>query len=654
MLGDQNFYTGVIVHMNLAGQTLGTITSPVTDSPGSYSPEGFGLDPKDGSFWIPLTNSATVIHLDSHGNLLGSYAVGPDPDDAAVGPDGKIYVSLVFSSEIQTLDPSTGAFADFASSSSPLDLTWSVAGDLWVGDLSTGAEEFDSSGHLLQTIPDVGATAAEPALSGNIWDTNVFTALVNQYTSAGSLLTTTNFTPNQPGLGVFGDVPGEAPVAPPSTSFYSFALSQGQSATIALQSLNSSNVSFTLYNDQGDVLAVSSPGATNYTAGLNNFVAPDDGTYYVQVTGDAGAQFNLVVTLGADFTTQPHTTIATAQDITATELSGLPGTGGALGSLSSTNGTDFYSVNANAGDNLHFATSTPAGGPNEFVNNLYPELLLYDPNGNLVAVANGNASDGRNSVIDFTVPDKDAGKWTIEVTASPNTPTLTAGEYGLLVTGATGTLSPFVVSSTVPATNALLQPPTTITVTFNDPVLITSLTPGELEVNGVPATAVTDVSANTVSWTVDPTSYPTGVDLPNRVTIGADGSGNQVIDVSGQTLTPYSYTFYTTNVPPTVVSSSVDNQVFSPAPANVTEIVTFSQPMDPSFTTASSFDLLGNYRNVQYAAASYSWDPTNTILTINYTKLPDDTYTLTLLSSGIRELGRDSAGQQLRRQLRRG
>ena len=118
--------------MNLAGQTLGTITSPVTDSPGSYSPEGFGLDPKDGSFWIPLTNSATVIHLDSHGNLLGSYAVGPDPDDAAVGPDGKIYVSLVFSSEIQTLDPSTGAFADFASSSSPLDLTWSVAGDLWV------------------------------------------------------------------------------------------------------------------------------------------------------------------------------------------------------------------------------------------------------------------------------------------------------------------------------------------------------------------------------------------------------------------------------------------------------------------------------------------------------------------------------------------
>src|SRR5208337_2622744 len=92
VLGDQNDYTGVIVHMNLAGQTLGTITSPVTDSPGYLSPEGFGLDPTNGSFWIPLRNSGQLIHLDSHGNLLGEYSgVGSNPDDAAVGPDGNIY-----------------------------------------------------------------------------------------------------------------------------------------------------------------------------------------------------------------------------------------------------------------------------------------------------------------------------------------------------------------------------------------------------------------------------------------------------------------------------------------------------------------------------------------------------------------------------------
>ena len=82
-------------------------------------------------------------------------------------------------------------------------------------------------------------------------------------------------------------------------------------------------------------------------------------------------------------------------------------------------------------------------------------------------------------------------------------------------------------------------------------------------------------------------------------------------------------------------SSSLDGQVFSPAPANATEVVTFSQPMNTSFTTASSFELHGNYRNVSYAAASWSWDPTGTILTINFSALPDDTYTLTLFASGF-------------------
>ncbi len=52
---------------------------------------------------------------------------------------------------------------------------------------------------------------------------------------------------------------------------------------------------------------------------------------------------------------------------------------------------NFYVFNVNAGDNLQFVTSTPAGGPGEFINNLNPELLLFDSSGNLVAVADGNA-----------------------------------------------------------------------------------------------------------------------------------------------------------------------------------------------------------------------------------------------------------------------
>src|SRR5262249_12696265 len=141
-------------------------------------------------------------------------------------------------------------------------------------------------------------------------------------------------------------------------------------------------------------------------------------------------------------------------------------------------GTDYYSVNVNAGDNLHFATTTPAGGPGGFANNFYPELVLYDPNGNVVA--HGTLSrDRRDQFIDWTVPSGRAGTWTIEVT--PATPPagqpVSSGEYGLLATGATGALPSMAVTSTNPPAGALLQPPTDYIVTFNHTIYAPSLTP---------------------------------------------------------------------------------------------------------------------------------------------------------------------------------
>ena len=181
VLGDVNFFTGVIVHMNLQGKTLGSVTLPFSD-PGQFlSPEGFGLDPNDGSFWVPLTNSAQLLHVDANGNFLSLSPIPANPDDAAVGPDGDIYISQVFSSQITQFNPSTGTSTFFASSPFPLDLTWSAAGDLWVGALDAGDEEFNSSGNLIGVFGFSGSSAAEPALSGNIWDSNIFDDAVFQF-----------------------------------------------------------------------------------------------------------------------------------------------------------------------------------------------------------------------------------------------------------------------------------------------------------------------------------------------------------------------------------------------------------------------------------------------------------------------------------------
>ena len=246
-------------------------------------------------------------------------------------------------------------------------------------------------------------------------------------------------------------------------------------------------------------------------------------------------------------------------------VSGLAGDG--LGTAPLDN--HYYSVLANAGDKLHFATSTPAGGPNQFVNDLYPELELYDPKGNLIATEAGNAADGRNSLINFTVPDGEAGKWTIEILSSTKTSSLTYGEFGLVATDATGGLAPFAVTTTNPANGALLQPPTDYIVTFNQPVLGTSLTPGELTINGVPATSVTLVNANTVDWTINPSSIRAGNRVINTVVIAKDPSTDCGSRISAAPVAKYTATFITDTVAPSVVSSSIKNgDVFSPAPAD--------------------------------------------------------------------------------------
>jgi hypothetical protein len=122
-----------------------------------------------------------------------------------------------------------------------------------------------------------------------------------------------------------------------------------------------------------------------------------------------------------------------------------------LGALTDPNKPGFYALSADAGDNLHLVVS--AGTPAT----QFPELLLYDPNGNLVAVAAGNAPDGSSSVIDFTVPGGDAGAWSAEVAGSSGAPNPNTNlfNYDLSIRGDTGVgpINP-IPPSTVPEPSA--------------------------------------------------------------------------------------------------------------------------------------------------------------------------------------------------------
>src|SRR5262249_13777516 len=60
--------------------------------------------------------------------------------------------------------------------------------------------------------------------------------------------------------------------------------------------------------------------------------------------------------------------------------------------------------------------------------------------------------------------------------------------------------------------------------------------------------------------------------------------------------------------------------------------VTFSTAMKISNMSADDFSLRGNMLGVNYAAASSAFNPAGTVLTLTYASLPEDNYTLTLLS----------------------
>ena len=97
--------------------------------------------------------------------------------------------------------------------------------------------------------------------------------------------------------------------------------------------------------------------------------------------------------------------------------------------------SDSYRVNANVGDLLVITTATPFDGPNLPQNLLDPRIELLNSAGTLVASNDNGAADGKNALLNFTVPIGGAGTYTIRVKG------LGAGEYTVAVTGATGIAS---------------------------------------------------------------------------------------------------------------------------------------------------------------------------------------------------------------------
>jgi hypothetical protein len=228
--------------------------------------------------------------------------------------------------------------------------------------------------------------------------------MLNQISPNYSLGTAQPISPQYYGADVLGSITGGTP-----NEFFGVNLGVGQNLDFQVSSTTPAGQSteLLLYDPNGNLVAIASGNGSSGSS-IIDFTIPsaDAGVWDAQVTSPASGSYNY--------------------DLRFT--SPLSYSTNVLGSFPSAADSGYYSFDANDGDNLHlFVSSTTSAGQST-------ELLLYDPNGNLVAIASGNGSSG-SSIIDFTVPSGDAGNWTAEVVD----PGSTLYKYDLLLQGATGT-----------------------------------------------------------------------------------------------------------------------------------------------------------------------------------------------------------------------
>ncbi len=205
-----------------------------------------------------------------------------------------------------------------------------------------------------------------------------------------------------------------------STNYFNFAESDG--AQIGLHGAATSppnrGTELLLFDPNSNLIAVASGNAPDGLSSIIDFTVPG---------GDGGA-WQTAITQGVNTTSAINYRLEFQLPYSA--LSAF--TTNVIGSGQEKNGSlGAYDVNASVGDNLAFDVNatTPLTAT---------ELLLYDPNGNLVAIASQNGSDGLSSIIDFTVPGGDAGEWQIQVAPSPNIPVPQAYAYDLAIQGFSG------------------------------------------------------------------------------------------------------------------------------------------------------------------------------------------------------------------------
>lgn len=394
------------------------------------------------------------------------------------------------------------------------------------------------------------------------------------------------------------------PVVSGNDDWYSFTLDDGEAATLAIEGAFGSS-SVELYASDGVTLLATGPWLGGVRSVITDFVDPTtDGvpaTYYARVAPGA-LNYTLVVTRDAAFDRDFNDFPFFAQDITLTGM--------ALGGLW-LGDVDYYRVNAQFLNFLSVQALTPGSAPGDFANSLDVLVELLDPNGNVIA------SGPSGSLSQLVFQD---GPYVVRVSAEGST----AGEYVLQVTGYTGAVDAFQVTSVSPpdgSTFGLGQTPTQMTVTLSADALPTSVQASDLTVNGVPATGVTIDALNTLRFDL-PSTSATGV---YQVAIAAGA----ITTLSNTPLAGFGSSFTVDATGPRVIASSIQPGGIVSG-GLLTYTVQFDEPLAAGNLDSNDVSLYELKTGSFLQPLVFNYDAGSSTLTLQYSGLSEGLYQLTL------------------------
>ena len=295
---------------------------------------------------------------------------------------------------------------------------------------------------------------------------------------------------------------------------------------------------------------------------------------------------------------------------------------------------DEFSFEVTAATTLSLSTITPADGTGLPENTLDPSIELYDPSGNLVAMDDNGAADGRNALLSAAVTELGVYR------AVVNTTSTETGAYSLQVTG---TSTGDVVSSGLfegtgvdPGEgSAQIAIPTTYEIDFSEGVLLSSVDGSELtltEPGGgfVVSTSATVVDGNTLIF-----------NLPTL--IGGDGvytasiSAGDIASVSGGPLEAFTGTFIVDASNPSVTSISAGGTAFVDGDTVASDgglsiEIQFSEELASLGLGAEDVTLTNTATSDTFVADSFVYDSTTSTLSLGFDSVPESNYNLSLVS----------------------